>query len=239
MWLGTLMGGGSIRVTSERNETFDHPEAGELRPLFIAFEGVEGCGKSTQIGLLASHLERSNRTYVVTREPGGTPFGEALRDLLLSPASTSIDGFTELYLLEASRRVHLNEVINPALRRGLVVICDRFADSSVAYQGGGRELGLDLVEALNLQATSGVMPDITILLDLDPEIGLTRVGHRPRPEDRMEQEALQFHQRVRAAYLELAKRRGESYAVFDAQKSAPEIAAEIAAVLNRFLFPAG
>ncbi len=226
-------------MTADNKSISQNQEAGTRRPLFIAFEGVEGCGKSTQIEKLASWLISINRPYIVTREPGGTPFGEALRELLLSPASTTIDGLTELYLLEASRRVHLNEVINPALNQGLVVICDRFADSSVAYQGGGRKLGVEMVEKLNYQATSGVMPEVTILLDLDPVIGLTRVGHRPRPEDRMELEAIAFHQRVRAAYLELAAKRGEAYAVFDANKSPAEISGEISAHLNQYLSPVG
>ena len=163
------------------------------RPPFIAFEGVEGCGKSTQIELLARALSEKKQPYIISREPGGTPLGEALRELLLSPASTGIDGLTELFLLEASRRSHMQEVIRPALERGVVVICDRYADSSVAYQGGGRELGVELVTELNRRATDGLMPDITILLDLDPKTGLIRVGRRQRPEDRMELEALEFH----------------------------------------------
>lgn len=206
---------------------------------FIAFEGVEGCGKSTQIELLSNFLTAMKLPFIVTREPGGTVLGDALRELLLSPASTGIDGLTELFLLEASRRTHMQNVIRPALEAGTVVICDRYADSSVAYQGGGRALGVEMVSDLNRKATDGLMPDATILLDLDPKEGLRRVGKRDRPEDRMEQEALTFHERVRATYLQIARERGRGYHVCDATAAPQEVAAEIIEYLRPYLAAGG
>jgi dTMP kinase len=187
--------------------------------LFLAFEGIEGCGKSTQIGLLAAHLTRLGRAHVLTREPGGTPLGDALREILLRPEQDGLDGMTELFLLEAARRAHVRQVIAPARDRGLVVISDRFADSSVAYQGAGRGLGIELVERLNAIATGGVDPDLTLLLDLPVAIGLARVSRRARGADRVEREALVFHERVRQGYLDLALRRGDRYAVIGAEGS--------------------
>jgi dTMP kinase len=216
-----------------------HSDCNLFRPPFIAFEGVEGCGKSTQIELLSQSLTEMNRDFIVTREPGGTTLGDGLRELLLSPASTGIDGMTELFILEASRRTHMQTVIRPALEKGTVVICDRYADSSVAYQGGGRDLGVELVTEMNLRATDGLMPDVTILLDLDPAIGLSRVGKRDRPEDRMEQEALDFHQRVRATYLEIAESRGDAYRVCDGSGEPEKIAAEIINYLRPYLAAGG
>jgi len=188
------------------------------RAPFLAFEGVEGSGKSTQIGHLAAHFRSHEIPFLLTREPGGTPLGDALRDLLLTPTGSAIDGLTELYLLEASRRTHVHQVILPALTSGRAVICDRYGDSSVAYQGGGRGLGAALVEALNDQATDRLRPDLTILLDVPAEVGLVRVGRRSGPEDRMEREALVFHERVRQAYLDLASRRGDRYLLVDAAR---------------------
>jgi len=196
---------------------------------FLAFEGIEGCGKSTQIALLADLLTRAGRPFVVTREPGGTPLGDALRDLLLTPAGAGIDGLTELFLLEASRRHHVRHVIAPALEQGMVVLCDRYADSSVAYQGGGRELGIEQVERLNALATGEHWPDQTILLDLPAEEGLARVGRRGQPEDRLEQETLAFHTRVRDTYLSIAQRRGAAYRVIDA---APDPGTVFASILK-------
>jgi dTMP kinase len=168
----------------------------------------------------------------VTREPGGTPVGEALRALLLDPANAGLDGLTELFILEASRRAHVRSIIRPALARGDIVIADRFADSSVAYQGGGRELGVALVEHLNALATDGLEPDLTFLLDLDPDAGLARVARRDRSSDRMEQERIEFHRRVRAAYLELGNRCASRYLILDGQLPADEIARQVLASIQ-------
>ena len=205
------------------------------RPLFIVFEGIEGCGKSTQIARLGEHLARQRRPYRATREPGGTPLGDALRAILLAPESRDLDGLSELFLLEAARRAHVRQVILPALRAGRIVISDRFADSSVAYQGAGRELGVEMVERLNALATDALVPDLTFLLDLPVEAGLARVAHRPRGRDRMERERAAFHARVREGYLDLARRRGERYAVIDARRSEAEIFALVLARVEPLL----
>ncbi len=197
------------------------------RARFIVFEGIEGSGKSTQILKLSALLAQAGRPHLVTREPGGTPLGDALRELLLSTAGAGIDGLTELYLLEAARRMHVHQVLRPALERGVIVLCDRFSDSSVAYQGGGRELGIEVVETLNSQATAGLVADLTFLLDLPVETGLARVGRRGRAEDRMEREARAFHERVRQTYLEVARRRGAAYRVVAADRDPDAVFAEI------------
>jgi dTMP kinase len=209
--------------------------AGFSQAPFIVFEGVEGCGKSTQIDRLAARLEAAGRPFLVTREPGGTPLGDALRDILLHFGASGIDGLTELYLLEAARRAHVCEVIRPALGKGILVICDRFADSSVAYQGGGRELGIELVEEMNRRATGNLTADLTILLDLPAEEGLARIGRRGRPEDRLEREELAFHTRVRDAYLRLAERRGDAYRVVDALLPPERVSAIVSDHLTPFL----
>jgi dTMP kinase len=214
----------------------DAPQSGGRRAAFLAFEGIEGCGKSTQIAHLAAWLGDAGRPCRVTREPGGTPFGDALRDLLLRPEGGALDGLTELFLLEAARRRHVQEVIRPSLEAGTIIIADRYADSSVAYQGGGRGLGVELVERLNALATDGLMPDLTLLLDLPVEAGLARVAGRDRARDRMERERIEFHQRVRDAYLDLARRRGaERYRVIDAAQPADRIADEVRAAAEGIL----
>ena len=221
-------------VGAEQSGDRDVPSDSRRAP-FIAFEGVEGCGKSTQIGRLSSLLTAANRPFLVTREPGGTPLGEAVRAALLSHASSGMDGLTELFLLAASRRAHVRGVILPALERGILVISDRFADSSVAYQGGGRGLAIEVVERVNELATDGLRPDLTLLLDLVPEVGAERVSRRGQVEDRLEKEALAFHQRVRQAYLELARRRGPTYRVIDASAPVEEVAARILEALRPLL----
>jgi len=212
--------------------------SGGVRPergIFIVFEGIEGCGKSTQIDRLCAHLTRQQRSFLVTREPGGTSLGDALREILLRPGTSSLDGLTELFLLEAARRAHVREVITPGRLQGLVVISDRFADSSIAYQGVGRGLGVELVERLNALATEGVEADLTILLDVPVEVGLARVAHRARGEDRLEREVRAFHERVREAYLKLARRRGDRYRVIDADRPEEETFAAILACLQPLL----
>ena len=193
---------------------------------FIVFEGIEGCGKSTQIELLAGRLRSAGREPLLTREPGGTPLGEALRKLLLDWTGGEIDGLTELFLLEASRRVHVRTVVRPALEAGRIVISDRFADSSIAYQGGGRGLDVGMIERFNRVATGGLAADLTILLDLPAEQGLERVRRRDRVKDRLEREVLAFHESVRDAYLTHARERGEpGYRIIDARRSPDDIAA--------------
>jgi dTMP kinase len=205
--------------------------------LFVSFEGVEGSGKSTQVRALREHLARRGVETVVSREPGGTPIGERLRSVLLDHAQRGMLPLTELFLYLASRAEHVARVVGPALERGAVVVSDRYADASTAYQGGGRGLGWETVEPLNRLATGGVQPDITFLLDLDPEEGLSRFsgpgGRTGR--DRIESEALEVHRRVRAAYLDAAKREPARFVVIDARRGPDEIALLVAARTDELL----
>lgn len=189
--------------------------------LFIAFEGGDGAGKSTQAAAVQARLESLGRTVLRTREPGGTPVGEKLRALVLEHGHGDIDSRTEALIFAASRAAHVRQVIFPALERGEIVLCDRFIDSSVAYQGAGRRLGLEAVRELNLWATGGVLPDLTVLLDVDPERGRDR--RAAEGEDRMESEPDDFHSRIRAAFLELAAARPEHYLVLDAGQDREEL----------------
>lgn len=177
------------------------------RGIFITFEGGEGTGKSTQVRLLAERLRGEGREVVVTREPGGTPLAEAVRAILLDPAFAP-DGAVELFLLEAARRHHVVDLVRPALEGGAVVISDRFADSSTVYQGMVRGLGVEEVERLNALATGGLQPDLTLVLDLDPEAGIGRArsrnAGREETETRLDDEPLAFHRRVREGFLALA-----------------------------------
>ncbi len=206
------------------------------RGLFITFEGVEGSGKSTQANALAERLRESGTAVVLTREPGGTALGERLRDILLDLGERGMLAETELFLYLASRAEHVARVIVPALERGDVVISDRFGDASVAYQGGGRELGPSLVEALNETATRCVKPDVTFLLDLDPEEGLERLSKRGGgARDRIETEALAFHRRVRDAYMGAAEREPSRFVVLDAGLDKVEIAGAVAGAVDELL----
>jgi len=198
--------------------------------VLIAFEGVEGAGKSTQLDLLRCELERRGHGVVVTREPGGTEVGERVRAVLLDPA-VDLDPRAEALLFAAARAQLVVQVIRPALERGALVLCDRFLDSSLAYQGGGRGLGRGPVEEVNRFATGGLLPDLVVLLDLDPAEGL---GRRADRGDRIEVEGLGFHRRVRDAFLELAAGDPGRFAVVDAAATADQVAAGVlAAVLAR------
>jgi dTMP kinase len=186
---------------------------------FISFEGGEGTGKSTQIELVADHLRRCGRTVVVTREPGGTPVAEATRSVLLDPGLQP-DGLTELFLLEAARRDHVERVIRPALERGEVVLTDRFADSSLVYQGMVRGVGVERTAELNAIATGGLEPDLTLVLDLDHEAGVGRARSRNAEggngESRLDDEPVDFHRQVREGFLELARLAPHRVRVIDA-----------------------
>jgi dTMP kinase len=196
--------------------------------VFIAFEGGEGAGKSTQEGLLAEHLLAQGRSVVRTREPGGTPAAEAIRQVVLSPDYEGLDDRAEALLFAASRGEHASRVIRPALQRGDVVICDRFIDSSIAYQGVGRGLGVETVRELSMWATGGLLPNLTVLLDIDPRIGLSRVAD----PDRLEAQPLEYHQRVREGFLELAGLEPDRYLVLDAGGEVSEIAETIAQAVD-------
>lgn len=199
---------------------------------FIVFEGGEGAGKSTQEGLLATALEERGLTVVRTREPGGTPAAEAIRHVVLSPEFAGLDPRAEALLFAAARGEHVARVIRPALERGDVVICDRYLDSSVAYQGFARGLGPKRVRDLSLWATDELVPDLTVVLDIDPSDGLARFSER----DRLEAEPLEYHQQVRAAYLAMAEDDPDRYLVLNARDSVEQIAQ---AILDRVLAEMG
>ena len=201
------------------------------RGLFITFEGSEGCGKSTQVKRLAARLEREGMQVRLTREPGGTPIGEKIRDLLqFAPESVAMRPETELLLFEASRSQLVREVIEPALERGELVISDRFFDSTTVYQGVARKLAPEIVEQLNRFAVGECMPDITFILDVDVATARARMLRRVRAvtaPDRMEQEPVEFYERVCAAYRDLAAREKERVQLIDGARSPDEIEAEI------------
>lgn len=192
---------------------------------FITFEGPEGAGKSTQLTRLARRLTETGRPPVVTREPGGTPLGTRVREVLLDPALT-IDPLPEFLLYSASRAQLVRDVIRPALTASQIVLCDRYADSSLAYQGSGRGLDPALLALLNGKVTEGLTPDLTILLDLDPALGLARVATRGQP-DRLERADLAFHARVRRGFLTLAAREPGRFLVLDATRDPDALAADI------------
>ena len=201
------------------------------RGAFITLEGGEGCGKSTQIALLADRLTAAGADVLVTREPGGTPVGDRIRGLVLDVAHTGMASRTELLLYEASRAELVGAVIAPALARGAVVLCDRFADSSTAYQSYGRGLPLAEVLALNMLATGGLVPDLTLLLDLEPATGLARAAGAAAA-DRLESEELAFHERVRAGFLAIAGGEPGRVRVVDATPAAVVVAAHVAASMQ-------
>ncbi|HYY79008.1 MAG TPA: dTMP kinase [Actinomycetes bacterium] len=191
----------------------------------VAFEGVEGAGKSTQLELLARELAGRGHEVVVTREPGGTPVGERVRELLLDPAA-DMHPRTEALLFAAARAELVERVIRPALERGAVVLCDRYLDSSLAYQGGARGLGRRAVADVNRWATGGLVPDLVVLLDVDPALGLAR---RRGDRDRIEAQDVEFHRRVRDAFRELAAAEPGRFAVVDAAGPVQEVAARVRA----------
>jgi len=206
------------------------------RGLFVTFEGPEGSGKSTQVSLLSAALAERNLRHVTTREPGGTPTADILRRILLDRATGYLSPRTELLLLQAARADHVHRVIEPALADGQLVVCDRFTDSSVAYQGAGRGLDVATIQGLNDFATGGLHPALTIVFDIDPELGLQRAGRQGALQlDRVESAGLEFHRRVRAAYLDLARRSPDRYHVLDATRTAEDIAVDVlATVLARW-----
>jgi dTMP kinase len=184
--------------------------------LFITFEGPEGAGKSTQIKLLALLLKKYRIPFVVTREPGGSRLSTHLRRWILNKLEYKLTGETELFLFLADRSQHVAEVIKPALKRGCVVLCDRYTDSTLAYQGGGRGFDMDLLETNNRLASDGLKPDITLLFDLPVETGLKRALGRGKGKDRMEKENLEFHRRVRKVFLNIARRNKKRVLILDA-----------------------
>ena len=177
-----------------------------MRGIFISVEGGDGAGKSTQLANIKQYMEERNISAVFTREPGGTEIAEKIRDIILDPANEGMEDLTEALLYAASRAEHVRKVIAPALEDGLVVVCDRFVDSSIAYQGYGRGLG-KVVEMINEPAVNGYIPDLTIFLDLEPEVAMGRISNRGH--DRLETEAADFHERVHQGYLDMIAKEEE------------------------------
>jgi dTMP kinase len=187
--------------------------------MFISIEGPEGSGKTSVINAVVARLIKEGFPIVFTREPGGTPIAEAIRSVILDKKNTALDARAEALLYAASRRQHLVEKVWPSLKEGKIVLCDRFIDSSLAYQGGGRGLGVDAVLNINLFATEGVFPDLTLLFDIEPEVGLKRINaSRKREVNRLDLEKLSFHQQVRSTFLSLAKNEPKRFVIIDASQ---------------------
>lgn len=199
---------------------------------FITLEGIEGVGKTTNLNYVRAWLEERGHEVVVTREPGGTPLGEQVRELLLTPREESMSNMAELLLVFAARAQHLHALIEPALERGAWVLCDRFTDATFAYQGGGRQLDAGPVALLEELVQGMRRPDLTLLLDLPVEIGLARAKARGKP-DRIETEQKAFFERVRTAYLDRAAQEPDRISVIDAQPPLAEVQASIDRALER------
>lgn len=207
---------------------------------FITFEGIEGCGKSTQVRLLDGVLKEGGTPCVVTREPGGTPIGTKIREILLNPDNTAMAPEAELLLYAADRAQHMRELIKPALDSGNIVVCDRFTDATMAYQGIGRGLDMALIHELNRIASLGIRPDLTLLLDCPAETGIERAFDRNSKngharDDRFEREAMAFHQKVRDGYLGIAKAEPDRVKVVDATKDIQSMHGEIRGIVDAFL----
>lgn len=202
--------------------------------LLITFEGPDGAGKTTVLSAIVKQLTQDyGSRLVVTREPGGNQISEAIRHIILDPKNTEMDDRTEALLYAAARRQHINETIAPALAANQVVLCDRFVDSSVAYQGAGREIGEDAVYEMNQFATDGLTPDLTLYFDVPSEVGLARTRTREKAVDRLDAEALSFHQRVRASYLRLAQANPERIMTIDATQPLATVIAEADQLVRR------
>ena len=198
-----------------------------MKGKFIVFEGIDGSGKTTQMSLLAEDLRSRGYLVLETREPGGTRVGESIREILLNPEYGELVPRAEALLYAAARAQHVAQVILPALTEGKIVLCDRFLDSSLAYQGFGRGIEVGLLERINEPATDGLVPDLTIILDFSIESGMDRINQSGRDVDRIEREAGEFHRKVRSGYLELAARDPCRYRVIDANRPAGRVHADV------------
>jgi len=205
------------------------------RGFFIVFEGGEGAGKSVQAELLANRLRQDHQSVVVTREPGGTRIGEQIRAITHGTENVDLDPVAEAYLMAASRAQHVREIIAPALADGTIVISDRFVDSSIAYQGYGRNLGAKAIVALNALAVNGAKPDLVILLDVPPAVGLARLENKVKRKDRLDMQQKDFYDRVHTGYLALAKNNPSRYVVVDATKLAEDVASSIWKIVKDLL----
>ncbi len=204
--------------------------------MFITFEGPEGSGKTTVLDYVEKALLERGIPLVRTREPGGTPISEQIREVILNKSNTEMDPRTEALLYAASRRQHLVEKIWPALRDGKVVLCDRYLDSSLAYQGAGRNIGVDNILNMNLFATEDTWPDLTILFDINPELGMERIAANSNREvNRLDLEQIEFHKKVRDEFLKLAKQYKKRYVVVDASLPLDTVEAEVLDIILKRL----
>jgi len=209
--------------------------------MFITLEGIEGSGKSTQIAAIARWLKEAGYDCLTTREPGGTSIGGQIRSVLLHPANDDMAPGTEMLLYVADRVQHLETVVRPALAAGKVVVCDRYFDATMVYQGYARGLDKEMIHRLHQLACGGLTPDLTLLLDLDPEEGLTRAWRRIASDDahaaesRFEKEKLAFHRRVREGYLDLARKQPQRFAIIDANADVAAVSRRIEAALAAFI----
>lgn len=202
--------------------------------LFIAFEGGDGAGKSTQVARLEAALVEAGHDVVTTREPGGTAIGEKLRALVLDHGHGTIDARTEALIFAASRAAHAEQLIRPAMAEGKIVLCDRYIDSSAAYQGAGRELGIENITNLSLWATGNLLPDLTVFIDVPLDAGRTRSGARGEA-DRMESESDDFHRSIHLTFGQLAESNPERYAVIDGNHSIDEVHAQVLEAVQQIL----
>jgi len=211
-----------------------------MRGTFITFEGIEGSGKSTQIALLNDHLQAQGKQTVLTREPGGTAIGDRVRRILLDPESKALDPAAELLLYAASRAQHLHEVIRPALEAGKLVLCDRFSDATLAYQGYGRGLSIAMIQELDRMVTGSLRPDLTLLFDIDARTGLGRARGRNADRDlhgeaRFENEDIAFHTRVRDGYYLLAHREPGRIKLVNAARTPDAVQRDVRQIVNEVL----
>jgi dTMP kinase len=206
--------------------------------MFITLEGIEGSGKSTQIHHICHFLKTSGWRCVSTREPGGTQIGKRIRSVLLDPDSTVMDPATELLLYTADRIQHIQEIVLPAIAEGRIVVCDRYFDATMAYQGFARGLDMTMIQNLHRFVCADLKPDLTFLLDLSPEVGLKRAWHqleagaRTHAESRFENEAIAFHERVRAGYLTIARNEPNRFRIIDAAQTEAQVQAQITRILT-------
>ena len=209
--------------------------------MFITLEGIEGSGKTTQIWRLVEFFEDRGIECVATRQPGGTLIGENIRSILLDPANSALEPLAELLLYLADRAQHINELIRPALKNGKTVVCDRYFDATLVYQGFARGLSIELIRQLHQLLFDDLKPDVTLLLDLSPQAGLERAwqqlnnGQRSGDESRFEAEAVAFHEKVRAGYLELARLEPERFRIIDAAQTQNQVFAAMRQIVSSFL----
>ena len=208
-------------------------------PRFITFEGIEGSGKTTQIQMLSDHLEESGVEHLLTREPGGTPIGDQIRRLVLHPGNATMTATCELLLYTAARAQHIEQVIGPNLAEGRMVLCDRFKDATLAYQGYGRGLPIELIRHLHAREGLALNPDLTLLFDIEVDTALDRARHRDATrnidETRFEQEDFAFHDRVRTGYLDLARKESQRIVVIDGRGTTAEVHQRVLETMRRVL----